>query len=527
MTPGTPPLTYVTLLADESIHPRFEAALSRTDAILDREHPLHIGDEEISAGSSFTVTSPIDRGITIGRFQSGTADHAAEAIEAAHRAFPAWCGLDWTRRAEIIEDAARLMQGRMYDLAASISLEAGKNRFEAVAEVGEAIAFLRYYVDRYRQEEGFVREHPPGAPGEVCRSVLKPRGAWAVISPFNFPIALAAGMASAALLTGNTVVLKPAGAAPLSAFHLYEILVAAGVPPGAVNLVTVSGPVFGEVAVSHQEVAGIAFTGSREAGMWLYRECAARQPYPKPVITEMGSKNPCIVTASADLEAAAEGVARAAFGYAGQKCSACSRVYVEEGVAEEFLSLLCEEAASIRVGDPRDRETGTGPLIDERAEARFREAVAETRSAGGRVVAGGSILSGGICDRGVYPEPTIVTGLPRAHRLLAEELFVPVLAVQEVATFDEGIREANHTDFGLTAGIFSRNPREIDRFFREIRFGVCYANRRGGATTGAWPGSQPFGGWKASGSTGTGTGGPHYLSNFLREQAQTRVEPGG
>lgn len=527
MTPGAPPLTYVTLLADQSIHPRFEAALSRADAILDREHPLHIGGREISAASTFTVTSPIDRGIIIGRFQAGTADHAAEAIEAAHRAFPDWSGLDWDRRAQIIEEAARLMEDRMYDLAASISLEAGKNRFEAVAEVGEAVAFLQYYAGRYREGEGFVRRRPPGAPGEVCHSVLRPRGAWPVISPFNFPIALAAGMASAALLTGNTVVLKPAGAAPLSAFHLYDILREAGVHPGAVNLVTVPGPVFGEVAVSHQGVAGIAFTGSREAGMWLYRECAARQPYPKPVITETGSKNPCIVTGSADLEAAAGGVARAAFGYAGQKCSACSRVYVQAEVAEEFLTLLCDEAAAIRVGDPRERETGAGPLIDGRAGDRFRQAVAETGSAGGEVVAGGSILTGGIYDRGIYAEPTVVTGLPRDHRLLADELFVPFLAVQTVAGFEDALREANHTDFGLTAGIFSGDSREIERFFREIRFGVCYANRRGGATTGAWPGSQSFGGWKASGSTGTGTGGPYYLFNYLREQAQTRVEPGG
>jgi 1-pyrroline-5-carboxylate dehydrogenase len=270
-------------------------------------------------------------------------------------------------------------------------------------------------------------------------------------------------------------------------------------------------------------VDGIAFTGSREAGMWLYRNITARQPWPKPIVAEMGSKNPVIVTEHADLGKAVEGVARAAFGYSGQKCSATSRVYVQETVAGDFTGLLKRRTEDLKLGDPRERDVFLGPVIDGKARDTFNEAVDLARKEGGTVITGGRIRNDGRLARGNYPEPTIVTGLPRGHPLERRELFVPFLVIDAFATLDEALGRANDTEYGLTAGIFSEDEGEVEAFFREIRFGVCYSNRRGGATTGAWAGHQPFGGWKASGSTGKGVGGPYYLLSYLREQAQTRL----
>jgi 1-pyrroline-5-carboxylate dehydrogenase len=352
---------------------------------------------------------------------------------------------------------------------------------------------------------------------------MKPHGAWAVISPFNFPLDLAAGMAGAALITGNAVVLKPTSATPLTGLRLYGAFIAAGVPAGAINFVTGPGAPFGEAAVSSPDVDGIAFTGSRDAGTWLLRNLATREPWPKPMVAEMGSKNPVIVSEKADLGKAAEGVARAAFGYSGQKCSATSRVYVQDSVAGEFLGLLKRRTEALKLGDPRERDVFLGPVIDGKARKIFAKAVDLARKDGGTVIAGGKVREEGPLARGHYPEPTIVTGLPGGHILEKKELFVPFLVIDTYSTLEEALGRANDTEYGLTAGIFSEDGEEVEAFFREIRFGVCYANRRGGATTGAWAGRQSFGGWKASGSTGKGVGGPYYLLSYLREQSQTRL----
>jgi 1-pyrroline-5-carboxylate dehydrogenase len=354
-------------------------------------------------------------------------------------------------------------------------------------------------------------------------SVMRPHGAWAVISPFNFPVDLAAGMAGAALLTGNTAVLKPTSAAPLTGLRLYRAFIDGGVPAGAINYITGPGGPFGEAAVSSPDVDGIAFTGSRDAGMWLHRNFSARQQYPKPLVAEMGSKNPVIVTAKADMEKAAEGVARAAFGYSGQKCSATSRVYVEGSIARDFIDSLKARTGALKVGDPRERDMFMGPVIDEKAMKTFADAVEICRKDGGTVITGGKIRGEGRLSRGYYPEPTLVSGLPGGHPLERRELFVPFVVIDTFSTLEEALGRANDTEYGLTAGIFSEDEEEVEAFFSEIRFGVCYANRRGGATTGAWAGHQPFGGWKASGSTGKGVGGPYYLLSYLREQAQTRL----
>jgi 1-pyrroline-5-carboxylate dehydrogenase len=262
--------------------------------------------------------------------------------------------------------------------------------------------------------------------------------------------------------------------------------------------------------------------------MRLYRSFVTQQAYPKPVVLEMGSKNPTIVTAKADLEKAVEGVVRAAYGYGGQKCSACSRVYVQQEVRDRFLSQLIERVRKVTVGDPTKREVFMGPLINERAVLKFEESVRESQADGGMVVYGGRVLTEGGQAKGYFVEPTIITGIPHGHRLFKEELFVPLLAVDSFGTLDEALRKCNDTEYGLTAGLFSEDLGEVKQFFERIEFGVAYANRRGGATTGAWPGAQTFVGWKSSGSTGRGVGGPHYLLNYLREQSQTTVlESGG
>jgi 1-pyrroline-5-carboxylate dehydrogenase len=518
-------VTYVSLMTDESIHGEYEEALRKVEGEFGRHHPMFIGDSQVfSDDGEFEDRSPIDSSIILGYFQKGNQEHARAAIAESKRAFPEWSGKDWRERVRIVRAVAERVDRLKFELAALITYEVGKNRYEALAEVGEAADMFRYYCDIYERNGGYVTPMGPGAPGERCWSVMRPHGVWAVISPFNFPFALAGGMTAAALLTGNTVVFKPTSESPFSGLRLYQLFIEAGVPPGAINYVTGPGGPFGETIVAHPDVDGIAFTGSRDVGMWLYRNFAARQPYPKPFIAEMGSKNPTIVTSRADLDKAVEGVTRAAFGYGGQKCSATSRVYVHSAVADEFLNRIRQRIEQITIGDPRKKEVFLGPLINEGAAAKFREACETALSSGGKVIVGGKIIDEHLMPKGHYVRPAIVTGLPKDHTLFKEELFVPLVSVATFTDLKEAIDEANNTEYGLTAGVFTEDPKEIEYFFQNIQFGVCYANRRGGATTGAWPGAQAFGGWKASGATGKGVGGPYYLLSFLREQARTIVE---
>jgi 1-pyrroline-5-carboxylate dehydrogenase len=525
IAPERKKVTYVTLLADESIHPRYEAALTQVEKDFGKHHPMHINGRQVFAsGGEFEVRSPVDSNILLGYFQKGSSDFARKALEAANEHFESWSAKPWTERVAIIRKAAELIEQRLFYLGALITYEVAKNRYEALAEVHEAVDFLNYYARTMEENGGYVKPMQRVVPGENSKSILRPYGVWAVVSPFNFPIALATTMITGALVTGNTVVFKPTSEAPFSALKLYEILVEAGVPGGVINFVTGPGSSFGPEFASNPLVAGIAFTGSKDVGMALYRDFVAKQEYPKPFISEMGSKNPAIVTSHADLDKAAEGVVKSAFGYDGQKCSATSRVYVERGVKNDFLKVLKSKVEKVAVvGDPREKSTFVGPVIDEKAFKKYQRAIEIAKKDGGTIVTGGEVPKMSL-PKGFYVTPTVVTGLPSGHRLFKEELFVPFVAVDEVGSLDEALEKANKTEFGLTAGVFTKDPRERDRFFEKIRFGVVYSNRKGGATTGAWPGAQPFGGWKASGATGKGAGGPYYLLQFMHEQAQTIVE---
>ncbi len=522
--PKAPKITYTTLFADESVHPKYEAALKRfVRSRLGEHHKMHIGFAEVSSeAGEFEHRSPIDTTVVVSYFPIGQREHARRAIEAAKLAFPEWSGRPWGERVKILRRAAELIDERKFDIAAAITYEVGKTRLESLAEAWEAMDAIRLYAKVMEENDGYSKK-TEGVAGEHGKIVAKPLGVWPVISPFNFPFMLANGMATGALLTGNTVILKPTSEAPLTGLMLYKVYRDAGVPAGAVNFVTGPGQNFSSEFTQNRDVAGITFTGSRAVGMSLYHEFLTHQPYAKPVLMELGSKNPAIITAKADLKKAVEGVVRAAYGYSGQKCSANSRVYVQKEVKAEFLEMLKKRLSTLAVEDPRGKGAFMGPVINPAAMQTFAKAVEEAKKDGGKVVFGGEALTKGAFGRGYYVQPTVVTGLPIDHELFKRELFVPLLVVAEFKTLDQALDEANDTDYGLTAGIFSEDKREVAKFMDKIQFGVVYANRSGGATTGAWPGPQSFVGWKASGSTGKGIGGPNYLLTFLREQSQTVV----
>jgi 1-pyrroline-5-carboxylate dehydrogenase len=519
----TAKITYVTLFADESIHPKYESALKRFSKELGKHYPMQIEGRAVTAEKEFEHRSPIDTSIVVGNFQLGGEEHARAAIEAARRAFPEWSKTPWEARVRIMKKAADLIDERKFEIAVAITYEVGKNRTEALAEAWEAIDAIRLYARTMEENKGYAKKMGPGGPGEDCKLVSKPLGVWPIISPFNFPFMLANGMSLGALITGNTVIFKPTSEAPLTGLMLYNVFHDAGVPAGAVNYVTGPGSAFEKEFTSNPAVAGIAFTGSRDVGMRLHRKFLENQPYAKPVVMELGSKNPAIVTSNADIKKAVEGIVRGAYGYCGQKCSATSRVYVQEDIKEQFLKDLKARIQQIKLGDPRERDTFMGPLINKSALKTFADAVKQVKDDGGKLVIGGAVEKGGIFAGGFYARATVVTGLPRSHAIFKDELFVPLLAVAEFDTLKEALAEANDTPYGLTAGIFSEDRREVEMFMDEIQFGVVYANRSGGATTGAWPGAQTFVGWKGSGATGKGIGGPGYLLTFLREQSQTVV----
>ena len=388
-----------------------------------------------------------------------------DAIDAARAAYPAWRATPWRDRLAILRRAADLISERQFDYAALMSLEVGKTRLEALGDVEETADLIRYYSDEFEKADGFVKPLGSLSAAEKTRSILRPYGVFAVISPFNFPMALAGGPSAGAMIAGNTVVLKPSSDAPLLGWKFGEALRDAGLPDGVFNLVTGPGETVGAELEENPGIDGMVFTGSYEVGMKLHR--GFTKDYPRPIITEMGGKNPAIVTRNADLDEAAEGVMRSAFGFDGQKCSANSRVYVERPVARAFVDKLVEKSRSITVGDPTRRESWMGPVINERALQTFRSAVDEARADGGTIELGGEADDA----TGWFPTPTVVTGLPLEHRLFHDELFVPFLVVGEVDSLDQALHEANDTAYGLTAGIFSRDQAEVQRFLDTIQAG--------------------------------------------------------
>ncbi len=513
-------ITYATMSADnEEMNTAYEEAVERVRGSLGRQHGVIVDGQERSDRPMHDERSPVDSEILVGSFAQGTVGDVDDAVAAAKAFQPEWEAWGWERRRDLMLRAADIMEERVYDLAAMMSFEVGKTRLETLGDVAETIEFFRYYARQITEHEGFVT--PLSSLGtELNRSVLRPWGVWVVISPFNFPMALAAGPSIGALITGNTVVLKPSNQGALMALEFYRVMSDAGLPSSALHVLTGSGSEIGDYLTHHESVDGITFTGSYEVGMGLYR--TANESRPKPVIAEMGGKNPVIVTASADLDLAAEGVMRGAFGASGQKCSATSRVYVDASVYEEFVDRLVRETDAFEVGDPTTRGVFMGPVIDRGAVARYQKAVEEVQSSEGTILTGGRVLSEGDMARGNYVQPTVATA-PLDSWVWEEELFLPFVTVAPVDSFEEALRLSNDTIFGLTAGLFSNDEDEIQQWFSGIEAGVTYVNRSAGATTGAWPDIQSFGGWKSSGTSGSGGGGPWYLRQYMREQSQTLI----
>jgi len=508
-------VTYATMSADnEELHRAYEQGIETARSWLDQKHPYFVNGEERWGEATDEERSPIDRDVVIGHFGRATRQDAKDAIAAAKAYAPTWAATPWKERNAIMSRAADLISERRNEISALMAMEVGKSRLEALGDTEETADLIRYYIHQMEENHGFDYEMGKLSETEHNRSVLRPFGVWAIISPFNFPMALAGGPAGGALVAGNTVVLKPSHQGFFTAIKLYECLRDGGVPAGAFHLLTGPGSTVGAELVESSDVDGMTFTGSYEVGMKIYHSFA--KDYPKPAICEMGGKNPAIVSAKADLDKATDGVMRSAFGFSGQKCSACSRAYVEAPVFEDFKKLLVEKASKLHVGNPLDKDVYMGPVIDERAVETFEKAVADVKAGGGEVLLGGGRISEGDLARGNFVQPTIVEA-PLENRVWKEELFVPFVAVSPVDSVDQALTLANDTEYGLTAGFYSEDKSEIDTFLARIQAGVVYVNRRAGATTGAWPGVQPFGGWKGSGTTGRGGGGLHYVQQYLRE----------
>jgi 1-pyrroline-5-carboxylate dehydrogenase len=515
-------ITYATLRNDnDELHAQFERGLEQARGQLGGYHRNFVGGRERDGEGTFEKRTPIDNS-SMGTFARGTRADVKDAIAAARAAFPEWSRRPWQERVALMRRVADLISERQMLFAGLLAIEVGKNRLEALGDVEETADLIRWSADMVEQNDGF--DHSMGNLGDAAvhtRSVLKPYGVWGVISPFNFPFALSGGPSGGALVAGNTVVYKPSSDAPLSGALLTQVMRDAGLPDGVFNMVMGPGESVGAEIQENDGVDGVIFTGSFEVGFHLYKNFARR--FPKPVIVEMGGKNPAIVSRHADLDEAAEGIMRAAFGFSGQKCSANSRVYVEHSVKDELERLLVQKTESITIGDPTRRENWLGPVINERAVKRYVQSVGEARTDGRLLIGGERVTENGL-EAGYFVAPTVAADLPPDHALLRDELFVPFTVVHGVDSIDEALALSNESLLGLTAGFYSEDKAEQQRFLDEIQAGVAYVNRRAGATTGAWPGIQPFGGWKGSTATGKSGGGFYYVQQFLREQSQTVVD---
>lgn len=506
--------------SEGEFHSNFDKAIEETKKEFNQKFPAIINGEEVFSDECFQVRSPANREIIVAEFPQCTTKDVLDAIASAKNSFEEWSNTSYQERVRVFRECADDFSKDKFHLAAIMTFENGKNRIEAMNDVDEAIDFMRFYALQLEKNEGFCKPTPHPNPNEKTRVVMKPFGVWGIIAPFNFPSAIAIGMTTGALLTGNTAVLKPSSDAPLSSYHFVKLLYSK-IACGTINFVTGPGHVVGNALIESKDVAGIAFTGSYNVGMSGFKKFTENSA--KPFISEMGGKNPVIVTNNAHLDNAAEGVMKAAFGYGGQKCSACSRVYVQEDVVEEFTKKLVEKTKKLKIGMPWEREVFLGPIINESAKNKFNDAVTIAQKEG-KILSGGSIKMDPELKNGYFVEPTIVTNLSDDSKLVKEELFLPFVCIQKFRDFDEALKKANNTEYGLTAGIFSEDKTQVEKFFEKIQAGVVYANRTASATTAALVFAQPFGGWKNSGSTGKGAGGENYLQQFMRSQTQTRCD---
>jgi len=484
------------------------AALEQIEDDLGEEYPIVIGGKAIHARPMLISRNPSHKQTVVGRIASATAEDAVLAIDTARRAFPAWSKTEVQYRAEYLELMAREMRDRRYELSAWQVVECGKPWAEADADVCEAIDFCIYYAQQMRGLESPLHVD---LPGEDNQYFYRARGVVVVIAPWNFPLAILTGMAAAALVSGNTVILKPAEQSSVVATKLLEIIQAVGIPDGVVSFLPGIGEEVGPELVGSPNVDVIAFTGSRQVGLSINEQAAAfhtSQLGVKHVIAEMGGKNAIIVDSDADLDEAVVGVVQSAFGYAGQKCSACSRVIVLEDAYDEFLTRLIEAARSLKVGPAEDPSSDIGPVIDEDAATRILKSI-EQGETEGRLVLGR--VDSDLAAEGYFVGPHIFVDVLPDAKIAQQEIFGPVLVVFKAKDLSEALTIANDTDYALTGGCYSRSPANLKRVREEFAVGNLYLNR---PITGALVGRQPFGGFKLSG-IGSKAGGPDYLKHFL------------
>ena len=488
-----------------------EAALKKVAAEFGREYPMYIGGQKVTTAEKMRSTNPSHPSQLVGIVQQASAEQARQAMEFAHSYFDTWKRVPAEQRTEILFRAAAIVRQRKFDLAALICYEVGKSWAEADADVAETVDFLEFYgremvrlagphkVVPYQNERNFM--------------VYIPLGAGAAIPPWNFPAAIATGMTAAALVAGNTVVLKPSEESPVIAARMVEILYEAGVPKEALQFVTGEGEVAGDALVKHPKTRFIAFTGSKDVGLLISEAAGKRQPgqlWIKRAVLEMGGKDATVVDEEADVDAAVEGVAQAAFGYQGQKCSACSRAIVSEKVYDAFVQKLVERAKKVTVGPAEDPANYMGPVVSESALKGILNYI-EIGKQEGNVVLGGGRAPGD----GYFVQPTIIADVNPKARIAQEEIFGPVLAVIKARDFDEALQIANDTEFGLTGAVYSKNKAKLEKAEETFHVGNLYLNRK---CTGAMVGAHPFGGFNMSG-TDSKTGGKDYLLHFLQAKS--------
>jgi 1-pyrroline-5-carboxylate dehydrogenase len=490
-------------------------ALTRVGDQLGHEYPLIIGGERVRTSGKIESRNPARPAQIVGVHQKAGAEHAELAVQAALKAFETWQYFSAEERASLLLGAAELIRERKFDFCAWLTYEVGKNWVEADADVGETIDFLEFYAREALRLAGATT--PIQYPGERNELLYIPLGVGAVISPWNFPFAIMAGMTSAAIVTGNTVVMKPSSDSPTIAARFMEVLEEAGLPPGVVNFCPGSGASFGNAVVAHPKTRFIAFTGSKEVGLDINERAAKTQPgqiWIKRTILEMGGKDSIIVSADADIDAAVSSVVASAFGFSGQKCSACSRAIVEEPIYDAFVERLRESVAKLTVGNPA-ANSNMGPVVSEGAMKTILNFV-EIGKKEGRLVAGGAAVE--TPEKGYYIQPTVIADVAPDARIAQEEIFGPVLAVIKARDFDHALEIANNTEFGLTGAVYSSDRTKLDHARRTFHVGNLYFNRK---CTGAMVGAHPFGGFNMSG-TDSKAGGPDYL--YLFTQAKSVAE---
>ena len=501
----------VKTFADAHARDAMLAAIAAERAKFGTEYDLVIGGKHVKSAKKFESRNPSKPSEVVGTLQSASPEQARAAIEAADRAFARWSRVSPDERAAVLFRAAEAVRRRRYEFDALLVLEVGKTWPEADGDVAEGIDFLEYYA---REMLRFAKPQPVVPfDGERNEMHYIPLGVGVVIPPWNFAFAILVGMTSAALVTGNTVVLKPSSDSPVIAARFVDLLVECGLPADVVSLVTGSGGAIGDELVKHPRTRFVSFTGSKDVGLHVNSLAAQSQPgqiWIKRVVAEMGGKDGIVVASDADLPAAVEGVAQAAFGYQGQKCSACSRAIVEAPVYDEFVKRLVERVDKITVGDPSDQKNAMGPVINAASLQKIQEYI-DAGKAEGKLAYGGERIG----EDGYFVEPTVFVDIPPKGKLAQEEIFGPVLAVIKAKDYDDAIAIANNTEFGLTGSVYSKDPAKLERARDEFHVGNLYFNRK---STGAMVGVHPFGGFNMSG-TDSKAGGPDYLLLFLQAKS--------